>query len=96
MNLPFEVVPGSRTLKFRWRQTVTTPFGLRTIEHEGSLPPTCEDAIKLLLDIAKQLQVENTELRRAIEEKTTKAPTPTPSVAQTATARKGPASARGV
>lgn len=64
VNLPIDVVPGSRPPSFRWRQTVETPYGCRVVEHVGSLPPTVEEAVKLLISVAKQLHRENEVLKR--------------------------------
>ena len=68
INLPIDVVPGNVPPVFRWRQLVDTPVGARTVEHEGPLPPSVEVAVKSLIGVAKQLALENKELRRRLEE----------------------------
>lgn len=65
MNLPIDVVPGSRPLKFRWRAVVSAlGVGMRTVEHEGPLPPAVEGAVAELVAIAKQLIVDNEAMAR--------------------------------
>lgn len=66
-RLPIEVVPGSRPPKFRWRQRVTTPGGVQWVEHEGVLPATLEDALVLLVDIARHSTSLEDHLRKRAE-----------------------------
>lgn len=63
MNFPIEYIAGSSPPKFRWRQVLGTAVGARTVTHEGMLPTSVESAVKTLLDIARQLYLENAELR---------------------------------
>ena len=58
MNLPIDVVPGTK--KFKWRQFID---GV-PIEQEGHLSSSIEGSVIALIAIAKQLKTENEELRR--------------------------------
>lgn len=63
MELPIDLVPGVSPPVFVWRQVVSSPNGQRLIEHRGSLPPTVEEAVKLLIGVARQLAAENAALK---------------------------------
>ena len=66
MNLPIDVVPPGRLPappKFRWRQVVTTPNGPASVECEGSVVPSMERALVDLIGIARQLALENAQLK---------------------------------
>jgi hypothetical protein len=63
MNLPIDIIPNTAPPKFHWRQTVNTPVGARTVEYDGELPATVEQAVVDLIGIAKQLAAENEALR---------------------------------
>lgn len=67
MTLPIELVPNSRPPRFRWKQTISTPVGDRTIDHEGTLSPTVEDALVKLIALAHQQAQEIIGLRRVNE-----------------------------
>ena len=54
MKLPIDTVPNTSPTRFRWRQTVESPVGRRTVECEGGLPTSVEEAVKQLIGIAKQ------------------------------------------
>lgn len=56
--LPIDVIPNTNPPRFRWRQTVQTPTGLRTVENEGILPPSVEGAVLVLITLAKRQQKE--------------------------------------
>ena len=58
MNLPIDVIPNTVPPRFKWRQIIDTPVGKRTQEHEGVLPPSMEQAVLALVNIAKQLSKE--------------------------------------
>lgn len=71
MELPIDVVPGSIPPRFKWKQTVDTVNGKRTVDSEGGLPPSVEQAVldlialaKGSIEVAKQLQREKEELQR--------------------------------
>ncbi len=63
MNLPIDVINNSTPPRFRWRQVLETPIGTRILDHEGPLPPTVEMAVVGLIGIAKQLALDNEELK---------------------------------
>lgn len=65
-ELPIDVVKGSRPLTFKWRQTVSTPTGMKVIEHRGSLPASVEDSVLLTIDMVKVLLRENDTLMERI------------------------------
>lgn len=67
MNLPIDVVSGTKPPKFRWSQTLSTPAGLRTVEHVACLPPTVEAAVEALIFMAKEQAQEITNLRKRAE-----------------------------
>ena len=67
MNLPIDVIHGSNPPRFKWRQTIDTPAGSRTIDHDGCLPPTVENAVVLLLDLTKQVMRENAMLQGTVK-----------------------------
>lgn len=67
MKLPIEVVPNTDPPVFRWRQTVSTPIGTKTVDHLGRLPPAVEQTIVLLIDVARQLAKENAILQGSLE-----------------------------
>lgn len=71
MNLPIDVVPSRlpEPPKFRWRQTVTTPNGIASVEMEGPVLPSMERALLDLIRIAKQLAVENEKLKLELASK---------------------------
>lgn len=56
-TLPIDVVPGTDPPLFRWRHTVSTPAGPRTVDCGGPLPPSVEGAVRELIGRARQLQV---------------------------------------
>lgn len=64
MNLPIDVIPNTRPLKFKWRQVITSAVGNKTVEYEGEMPASVERAIESLIMIAKQLALENEELKK--------------------------------
>ena len=65
MNLPIDVVPSRlpEPPKFRWRQVVTTPNGPASVECEGPVLPSMEQALVDLIGIAKQLALECEKLK---------------------------------
>lgn len=67
--LPIDVVPNTDPPIFRWRQLVSNWGDGQSewVEHEGTLPPTCERAVVDLIVIAKRLQEENIRLRGLVE-----------------------------
>lgn len=67
MKLPIDVVPNSRPMRFKWRQTITTPIGSYTINHEGELPASVEEVVVLLIGLSKQLVSENAELKSKVD-----------------------------
>lgn len=87
MNLPIDIILGSRPPRFRWKQAVSNPFGTfpTIIDHEGTLPPTVEEAVAQLIALAKTQArrldgaltqiAEMAELRQQELERTTEAPT---------------------
>lgn len=64
MKLPIDVVPSSRPPQFRWQSRVGTPLGLRTVDHEGSLPASVEGAVADLVALARWLVEERDKLQR--------------------------------
>lgn len=54
MDLPIDIIPGSRPPRFRWQQTV--PIDGRTVNHQGTLPPTVEEAVAQLIALTKSQQ----------------------------------------
>lgn len=66
MQLPIEVIPGSRPPRFRWRYLADTPNGRQAVEQEGSLPPSMEGAMQRLISLVKQLQTENAGLQEQV------------------------------
>lgn len=67
MNLPIDIIPGTNPPKFRWRQTVSTPNGLRVVDHTGNLPPTVEGAVLLLITLARQWSFELADQKKETE-----------------------------
>ena len=67
MNLPIELISNSSPPRFRWRQTLQTPIGTRTVDHEGTLPPTVETAVEFLIALAKQQAQEIIGLQKRVE-----------------------------
>lgn len=66
--LPVDVIPLTRPVKFRWRQTVSGMDGIaRTIEHEGSVLLTIEEPLVELINLVKQQQQEILGLRKQVE-----------------------------
>lgn len=70
-TLPIELIPGSHPSRFKWSRIVDTPTGRRTIQCEGCLTASVEDAVAKLIGIAKQqekdirtLMEQNAELRK--------------------------------
>lgn len=62
MKLPIDVIPGTNPPKFRWNQTVDSIAGVRTVQHEGTLPPIVENAVVLLIGVAKHTAIERDKL----------------------------------
>ena len=58
MDLPIDLVPNSSPPRFVWKQTIDTPVGQRTIQHEGQLAPNVEMAIVSLIATVKRLLAE--------------------------------------
>lgn len=67
VKLPIDVIPGSNPPRFRWRQTIDTPDGRRSVDHEAGLPPTVEVAVVRLIGIAKQLMMEVAALQGQVQ-----------------------------
>ena len=67
IRLPIDVVPGTQPPRFRWKQVVDTPAGRVAQEQEGLLPPSIERAVERLVTVAKQLWVDNVQLRGHVE-----------------------------
>ena len=65
-NLPIDIIPDSKPLKFRWQTRVNTLDNTATQECEGSLPLPVEGAVVMLIALTKQLQHENKELRERL------------------------------
>jgi len=65
VKLPIDVVPNTRSLIFRWQQTVDSPIGRRTVEHEGVLPLAVEGVVAALIALAKE-QAEQIEVLRGM------------------------------
>lgn len=55
MNLPIDAIPNTNPPMFRWRQVIDTPVGKKTVEHEGLVLPSMEQALAALIGITKQL-----------------------------------------
>lgn len=68
MKLPIDVVPNSRPLRFKWRQTVHNLSGTSVVELEGHLPPTVEQAVKELIEQFKEKCGEVQELTKLTRE----------------------------
>lgn len=56
MTLPIDVIKNINSMVFRWRQLVSTPVGVKIVDHQSALPPTLEKAVADLIDHAKSLQ----------------------------------------
>lgn len=67
VTLPIDLIPNTSPPQFKWRQTVGTPIGDRTVDHEGTLPPSVEGAVLALIVLAKQQEQEIVGLRRRNE-----------------------------
>ena len=67
MNLPIDVIPLNNPPRFKWTQVVDTPIGPKIVEHEGMLSPSVEDAVVLLIGIAKRQAQEIKGLQRMNE-----------------------------
>jgi hypothetical protein len=52
-SLPIDVIPGTKPPIFRWKQTVDTPVGRRTVEQEGRVPPSMEAAVMQVIALAE-------------------------------------------
>lgn len=63
IKLPIDVVPGVRPLTFHWYQTTRSLGGKRELEHVGPLPPSVEDAVSDLIELAKKQAKEIAELK---------------------------------
>lgn len=63
MNLPIDVVKHSRPMRFRWTQTIDTLLGRKTVNCEGSLQQSVEQAIADLISLAKQQAKEIAQLK---------------------------------
>ena len=76
MNLPIDVIPSRLPAppKFRWRQTVTTLNGTASIECTGPVIPSMEQALVDLIKIAKQLAMENDQLKLELAPKANTVP----------------------
>lgn len=73
-QLPIDVVPGTNPPRFRWQQTVSTPVGKQTVDHEGNLSPTVEGAVARLIALARQLQHDNEVLRDSMSKQSLQRP----------------------
>lgn len=68
IKLPIDVVPGSHPIKFRWTQLIDHLGGDRVrSECVGALPSGVEKAVADLIALAKNLDVENTHLKKLNE-----------------------------
>lgn len=67
--LPIDVVPNTSPPVFKWRQVIDGINGRQVIEHQGTLPPTVEMAVVVLLDVVKQMMLENSRLAALINGK---------------------------
>lgn len=66
-ELPIDVILNSVPPKFRWRQTVSTPLGSKTVMCEGALPPAIEDAVVGMILLVKARGMEIEALKRQLE-----------------------------
>lgn len=70
MTLPINLIPNTQPPRFRWKQVVSTPSGNRTVDHEGTLPPTVEGAVVELIKLAHHQAREIVAMGRTIQDKT--------------------------
>ncbi len=66
MKLPIDIIPSNTntsTPKFKWNRYISTPTGAHTIVCEGAIPTQIESAVLALINMTKQLMIENAELR---------------------------------
>lgn len=68
MNLPIDVIPGTNPPRFRWKQTVSTPDGTKTVECEGNVPAGVEQALVAVIALAKKSAVTLDELHMEIKD----------------------------
>ena len=72
-TLPIDVVPGTDPPRFRWRQVVDSPVGVRVIEHERVMLPSVEGAVLALVELAKEQSRQIVALRAAMTHVTARA-----------------------
>ena len=89
-TLPIELIPGSHPSRFKWSRIVDTPTGRRTIQCEGCLTASVEDAVALLIGIAHKqekeiatLRSQNDELRKTQANPSTKQTPPAAPIVKT-------------
>jgi hypothetical protein len=67
IRLPIDVVPNTDPPRFRWRQLVGGFSGPQSLDHEGALPLTVEQAVLKLVQMNKRLLRENTSLSKQLD-----------------------------
>jgi hypothetical protein len=68
VELPIQLVSKVPSMKFKWRQTVTTPLGTHSVEHIGSVPLPLQGALVDLILLAGVQAKELEKLRSAKSE----------------------------
>jgi hypothetical protein len=63
ISLPIDVVPGTNPPRFRWRLTVDTIAGSRTIDQEALLPSQVEKQIVALIKLVREMESQCTKLQ---------------------------------
>jgi hypothetical protein len=63
VNLPIELVPGSRPPRFRWTATISMVGQVHTLRQEGSLPSGVDVAVASLIGLCGDLDAVNGQLR---------------------------------
>lgn len=69
MDLPIEIVPNSRPIKFRWKEVIDSPDGRRVVNLEGTVPPGMAIAIERLISIATHLIADNVAMNNVIKKR---------------------------
>lgn len=67
MDLPIDLIPNTHPPRFRWKHTVVTPIGQKTVECTGIMLPGVEESLITLITMAKKQAGEIAVLKQQIE-----------------------------
>lgn len=65
-QLPIDVVPNTNPPRFKWRRSVNTMIGKKTVDCDGALPPQVEDSVRDVIALVRDQEREIERLREQV------------------------------